>query len=103
VLTAGPLRVDTRQMQVTVDGTALHLSPLEYRCLSYLLHHAARVVPPTELLDHLYAHDSERDLNAVEVVIARLRRKLGLNLIETRRGFGYAIAPGKAPPCSPDR
>ena len=69
-----------------------NLSPLEYRCLSYLMHHAGRVVPPTELMEHLYAHDHDRDPNAVEVLVGRLRRKLGVDLIETRRGFGYTRA-----------
>jgi DNA-binding response OmpR family regulator len=92
VLRVGKLAVDTRQMRVLVDDEPLTLSPLEYRALSYLMHHAGRVVPPTELMDHLYDHDHDRDLNAVEVLIGRLRRKLGVDLIETRRGFGYIVA-----------
>ncbi len=91
VLKIGPVTLDTRQMRVLVDDGPLALSPLEYRALSYLMHHAGRVVPPTELMDHLYAHDHDRDLNAVEVLIGRLRRKLGVDLIETRRGFGYLV------------
>ena len=92
VLRIGKLALDTRQMRVLVDDEPLTLSPLEYRALSYLMHHAGRVVPPTELMDHLYDHDHDRDLNAVEVLIGRLRRKLGVDLIETRRGFGYIVA-----------
>lgn len=92
VLRIGTIALDTRQMRVLVDDEPLALSPLEYRALSYLMHHAGRVVPPTELMDHLYAHDNDRDLNAVEVLIGRLRRKLGIELIETRRGFGYVVA-----------
>lgn len=91
VLAAGPVLIDTRRMQVTVDGRPVTLSTLEYRCLNYLMHHAGRVVPATELLEHLYAHDHDRDSNVIEVLIGRLRRKLGVNLIETRRGFGYTI------------
>jgi DNA-binding response OmpR family regulator len=91
VMRAGPVALDTRNMQVTVDDVPLGLSPLEYRCLSYLMHHAGRVIPPGELMEHLYAHDHDRDSNAVEVLMGRLRRKLGVDLIETRRGFGYLI------------
>jgi two-component system, OmpR family, response regulator len=92
VLRIGKVALDTRQMRVLVDDVSLALSPLEYRALSYLMHHAGRIVPPTELMEHLYAHDHDRDLNAVEVLIGRLRRKLGVDLIETRRGFGYLVA-----------
>lgn len=92
VLQVGPITLDTRQMRVAVEGSPIALSPLEYRCLSYLMHHAGRVVPVVELMEHLYAHDHDRDPNAVEALIGRLRRKLGIDLIETRRGFGYIIA-----------
>jgi len=91
VLAIGPVVLDTRQMRVTVDSAPVALSPLEYRCLSYLMHHAGRVVPPTELMEHLYDHDHDRDPNAVEVLMGRLRRKLEVELIETRRGFGYFV------------
>ncbi|HMM15872.1 MAG TPA: response regulator transcription factor [Parvibaculum sp.] len=92
VLVNGPVTLDPRQMKVTVNGVPVHLSPQEYRLLSYLLHHAGRVVPQLELTEHLYAQDYERESNAVEVLVGRLRRKLGVDLIETRRGFGYFIA-----------
>jgi DNA-binding response OmpR family regulator len=91
LITIGPVTLDARKMRVTVDDAPLSLSPLEYRCLSYLMHHAGRVVPPVELMEHLYAHDHDRDPNAVEVLIGRLRRKLGVGVIETRRGFGYVV------------
>ena len=96
VLTAGEVALDTRQMSIAVRGVPVQLSPLEYRLLSYLMHHAGRVIPATELADHLYDLDHDRDSNAVEVIVARLRRKLGTNLIETRRGFGYFV-PGEPP------
>jgi DNA-binding response OmpR family regulator len=92
LIAIGRVVLDTRQMRATVDGDPLALSPLEYRCLGYLMHHAGRVVPPSELMEHLYAHDHDREANAVEVLIGRLRRKLGVELIETRRGFGYVIS-----------
>ena len=97
LLAIGRVLLDTRQMRITVDGDPIALSPLEYRCLSYLMHHAGRVIPPTELMEHLYAHDHDREPNAVEVLIGRLRKKLGIDLIETRRGFGYVI-PNPASP-----
>jgi DNA-binding response OmpR family regulator len=96
LLAIGRVVLDTRQMRITVDGDPIALSPLEYRCLSYLMHHAGRVVPPTELMEHLYAHH-DREPNAVEVLIGRLRRKLGVDLIETRRGFGYVISDSGSP------
>jgi DNA-binding response OmpR family regulator len=96
VLTAGPLALDTRQMRFTFNGTPVSLSPLEYRLLAFLMHHAGRVVAPTELADHLYDTGHDRDPNAIEVIVARLRRKLGPDVIETRRGFGYLlVGPGK--------
>jgi DNA-binding response OmpR family regulator len=95
VLRVGPVTLDTRQMQVTVDGVPANLSPQEYRLLSYLMHHAGRVVSQLELTEHLYAQDFERESNAVEVLVGRVRRKLGVDVIATRRGFGYmACEPG---------
>ncbi|HEY9010839.1 MAG TPA: response regulator transcription factor [Devosia sp.] len=91
ILTAGSLRLDTRQMQFTLNGVPLALSPLEYRLLAFLMHRAGKVVPPTELADHLYDTGHDRDPNAIEVIVARLRRKLGAGVIETRRGFGYLL------------
>lgn len=91
VITIGSLSLDTRQMRVTVDDEPVHLSPQEYRLVSYLLQHAGRVVSQLELTEQLYAQDFERESNAVEVMVGRVRRKLGNNLIQTRRGFGYII------------
>jgi two-component system, OmpR family, response regulator len=96
LLEAGPLSLDTRQMRVTLEGVPVALSPLEYRLVAYLLHHKGRVVPATELLEHLYGDDDAREANALEAVVTRLRRKLGPDVIETRRGFGYLIAAGQA-------
>ena len=94
VIEAGQLRLDARQMRVTVDGVPVPLSPLEYRLVAYLMHHKGRVVPGPELLEHLYGDDDAREANALEAVVTRLRRKLGATAIETRRGFGYLIADG---------
>lgn len=92
VIESGALRLDARQMRVTRNGVPVTLTPLEYRLLAYLMHHKGRVVPASELLEHLYGDDDARDANALEAVIARLRKKLGSAVIETRRGFGYLIA-----------
>ena len=88
-LQVGPVTLDTRQMQVTINGVPINLSPQEFRLLSYLMHHAGRVVSQLELTEHLYAQDVERESNAIEVLVGRVRRKLGVDVIATRRGFGY--------------
>lgn len=90
-ITAGSLRLDTTTMQASVDGRTAHLTPLEFRLVSYLLHHKGRVVSREELKDHVYGDDFGRDDNAVEAMITRLRRKLGADAIETRRGHGYIV------------
>lgn len=94
ILQIGELRLDTRQMELTRTGAPVALSALEYRLMSYLMHHADRVVPPTELIDHIYGDDDARETNALEALITRLRRKLGGGAIETRRGFGYRLCDG---------
>lgn len=91
-LRCGPLVFDPRQSRVTLDGAPVKLTAHELRVLSYLLHHRGRTVPQSELIEHIYAQDQDRDSNTVEVFIARLRRKLGPSLIETVRGLGYRIA-----------
>jgi len=92
ILEAGEIALDTRQMRVSRAGQPLALTPQEYRLVAYLMHHRGRVVDQLELTEHLYLQDFERESNAVEVLIARVRRKLGPDVIETRRGFGYIIA-----------
>ena len=92
IVKAGEIELDPRTKLVTVAGEALSLTPLEYRLFVYLLHRRGHVVSAGELLDHLYESGSDREANAIEALIARLRRKLGSSLIETRRGHGYVIA-----------
>lgn len=87
----GTLALDTTQMRVTLDGRAITLTPLEYRLVSYLLHNKGRVVPNVELREHVYGNDDSREVNAIEAIIVRLRRKLGPDIIETRRGHGYML------------
>lgn len=91
-LEAGSLRVDLRQMRVSVDGRPLKITPLEYRLLNYLLHHRGQVIGQEELVENIYYRDQEPDSNAVEVLVGRLRRKIGGDIVKTRRGFGYMIA-----------
>lgn len=88
---AGALSLDTNRMGVALRGVPIQVTALEYRLLAYLMLHRDRPVPPTELLEHLYGDDDAREANALEAVIARLRRKLGQGVIGTRRGFGYYL------------
>src|SRR3954465_3529604 len=91
----GPLRIDTRASRVTLDGNPVKLTSLEYRLLAYLAHHRGKVVSRTELTEHLYDQDFDRDSNTIEVFIGRLRKKLDADLIHTVRGLGYSLeAPG---------
>jgi two-component system OmpR family response regulator len=93
-LRAGNVVLDPRLSKVTLDGTPVKLTSHEFRVLSYLMHNRGRIVSQGELTEHIYAQDSDRDSNTVEVFIARLRRKLGATLIETVRGLGYRIEAG---------
>jgi DNA-binding response OmpR family regulator len=95
VVSIGDVTLDERQMQVSVAGQPAPLSPLEYRLVSYLVLHRGRVVSQFELNENLYGQDDAHDSNAIEVLVGRVRKKLGAELIETRRGFGY-IVPGAA-------
>lgn len=95
-LVCGPVRLDTRASRVVVDGNPVKLTSHEYRLLAYLMHHQGRVVSRTELVEHLYDQDFDRDSNTIEVFVGRLRKKLGVEVIETVRGLGYiAAAPEK--------
>ncbi len=91
VVKAGPLELDTVTRRVTMEGRELTLSGMEYRLLSYLLLHRGRIMSQGELLDHIHSGDTDRNINSVEALIARLRKKIGPSLIETRRGHGYCI------------
>jgi two-component system OmpR family response regulator len=94
----GALLVDTAARAVTWRGAPVRLTALEYGLLAYLAHHPGRPVSKTELIEHLYAQDFDRDSNTLEVVVGRLRRKLDPRLIETVRGQGYRLA---TPPHQP--
>ena len=93
----GALRLDTRAGRVTVDGNPVKLTSHEYRLLAYLMHHMGRIVSRTELVEHLYDQDFDRDSNTIEVFVGRLRKKIAVDVIETVRGLGYRVtAPGDA-------
>ncbi len=96
VLRCGPVALDSRTQEVTVDGKRVELTSFEYRILEYLIHRAGEVISKTELTERLYAQDFDRDSNTIEVFIGRLRRKLDpedtLKPIETLRGRGYRFA-----------
>jgi two-component system, OmpR family, response regulator len=90
-LECGDLRVDTRAARASVNGEPIKLTAHEYRVLSYMMHHQGRVVPRTELVEHIYDQDFDRDSNTIEVFVGRLRRKIGSNRILTERGLGYRL------------
>lgn len=89
IVALGRLRLDTARMSATFDGAPARLSPLEYRLLDHLAHASGRAVSAGELAEHLYGVADSGDTNAIEAIIARLRRKYGADVILTRRGFGY--------------
>jgi len=91
-LECGPLIVDTASAKATVDGKALKLTSLEYRLLAYLIHHKGRVISRTELVEHLYDQDFDRDSNTIEVFVGRLRKKLCVDILRTVRGLGYCLS-----------
>lgn len=90
-LTAGDVRLDTRSGRVTLAGEPVKLTAQEYKLLSYLMHHKGKVVSRTELIEHIYDQDFDRDSNTIEVFITRIRKKLGAELITTIRGLGYSL------------
>lgn len=90
-IVAGDVELDERQMKVTLRGVPVALSPLEYRLIAFLLHHRGRVVSQQELDENVYGHGEDHESNALEVLVGRVRKKLGADLIETRRGFGYLV------------
>lgn len=92
--TCGRILLDTRQARVTVDGQALNLTGHEYRVLAVLMQHVGEVVSRSELVEHIYAQDCDRDSNTIDVFIGRLRKKLPPDTIETVRGMGYRMRGG---------
>jgi two-component system OmpR family response regulator len=96
----GPVEIDTRAKHVSCRGVPVALTAHEYRVLAYLAHRAGQTVSRTELTEHIYAQDFDRDSNTLEVFVARLRRKLLPELIRTERGLGYRLDPQAPDPAS---
>lgn len=92
-LECGGLRIDSASGRVTVDGVQVKLTAQEFRLLDYLMHHKGKIVSRTELTEHIYEQDFDRESNTIEVFVGRLRKKLGANYIATVRGLGYRLAP----------
>ncbi|TPW29435.1 response regulator transcription factor [Martelella alba] len=92
-LTCGPIEIDVKASKATMNGNLLRLTSHEYRLLSYLMHHQGEVVSRTELTEHMYDQDFDRDSNTIEVFVGRLRKKVGAEWIETVRGLGYRMQP----------
>ena len=92
-LACGGLRLDPRAARASVNGEPLRLTSLEYRLLHYMMMHQGRVISRTELVEHLYDQDFDRDSNTIEVFVGRLRKKIGSDRIETVRGLGYRLSP----------
>lgn len=91
----GDYVLDARLMQLSRDGVPIDLTPQEYKALIYLAHHRGQVVSQLQLTEHIYNQDYERNSNSIEVLVGRLRRRLGPEVIKTRRGFGYYIEEGE--------
>ena len=94
-LNCGPVRIDVKASRVSVEGNPVKLTSHEYKVLEYLMHHRGKVISRTELTEHLYDQDFDRDSNTIEVFVGRLRKKLGVDVIETVRGLGYRIDAGE--------
>jgi two-component system, OmpR family, response regulator len=90
-LLSGEVRLDTRSGRVTLSGDPVKMTAQEYKLLSYLMHHKGKVVSRTELIEHIYDQDFDRDSNTIEVFVTRIRKKLGQDVITTIRGLGYSL------------
>lgn len=96
-LACGPVRLNARAGTVNVDGAPVALTAHEFKVLDYLMHHPGAVISKSTLTEHIYAQDFDRDSNTIEVFVGRLRRKLGVDVIETVRGQGYRLRPPPEP------
>jgi two-component system OmpR family response regulator len=97
VLVSGPLQLDTRSGEVKLSGTVIPLTSHELKVLSYLMHRNGAVVSRSELIEHIYDQDFDRDSNTIEVFVRRLRQKIGAHRIRTYRGRGYRLEAGPEP------
>jgi two-component system OmpR family response regulator len=95
-LACGPLRLDTNSGRVVLDGAPVHLTAQEFRILAYLMHHPGKVVSRTELIEHVYDRHFDTDSNSLDVLLGRVRKKVGATLIQTLRGQGYMLVKPEA-------
>jgi two-component system, OmpR family, response regulator len=86
----GRVSLDERSMQIKLGDAPVEMTAIEYRLVAYLMHRRGEVVAQSELAEHIYGHDQQQS-NAIEVLIGRVRKKIGAGFIETRRGFGYLV------------
>ncbi len=91
ILRSGVITLDTERMRLCVNGKYVALTQLEYRLMAFMIHHSGEVLSSAVLRDHVYGDDESREINAIEALIGRLRRKLKVKCIETRRGLGYCL------------
>jgi two-component system OmpR family response regulator len=94
VISFGPYRLNLRTVEVTNDGLPIDLSPQEFKLVSYLVQNRGKVLSQLQITEHIYNQDFERDSNVVEVLVARVRKRLAPDIIKTRRGFGYTLGDG---------
>ncbi len=87
----GPLRLEPKLKQLTLDGRSIELTALEYRLAAYFLYNAGTILSAYDLMDHVYGSNNDKNENALEALITRLRRKIGANVIATKRGLGYVL------------
>ncbi|NRA85858.1 MAG: response regulator transcription factor [Rhizobiales bacterium] len=90
-ISCGPILLDTKTSRIYVNDVQIKMTSLEFRLLSYMLHQQGRVISRTELVEHLYDQDFDRDSNTIEVFVGRIRKKLGVNILQTIRGLGYQL------------
>lgn len=104
LFSCGPVSFDERAGRVSVNANPVKLTSHEYRLLAYLMHHQGKIISRAEIIEHLYDQDFDRDSNTIEVFVGRLRKKLGVDVIQTVRGLGYVLTPdGKSGGALPDR
>jgi two-component system, OmpR family, response regulator len=94
VIGIGRVQIDTTHRRVRVAGADVRVSPLEFRLINFLAHHSGQAVASVDIAEHLYGAAEASDVNAIEAMVMRLRRKIGADIIETRRGFGYRLTGG---------
>lgn len=94
MIKAGDLQLDTRSSKIEWKGSTLNLTALEFKVFAYFIHNQGKVIPRTELIEHIYKQDFDRDSNTIDVIIGRLRKKTSPTVVKTIRGLGYKLYEG---------